>query len=175
MTCELNVGMDILIMKYTDKSGRSAASMKEIYNLLSKNSPYAPGDTVNARIYDIIDSFGTFAAVDDKYSAMIPRHESLENVGIGDVISARVVFVKEDGKLDLSIRKPKEEQISQDSEKILNLINSYSGVLPFTEKAGPAVIMREAGLSKAAFKRAVGLLYRERKISIKENGTIRLT
>ncbi len=174
MSCELEAGMNILIRKYTDKSGRPAASMKDIYSLLSTGSPYVPGDIVNARIYEFIDNFGVFVAVDDKYSGMIPKHEDLGNAGIGDVISARVVFVKEDGKLDLSTRKPKEEQINQDAKKVLDLINDYAGVLPFTEKAEPAVVMREAGLSKAAFKRAVGMLYRDKKIIITENGTIRL-
>ena len=47
--------------------------------------------------------------------------------------------------------------------KILELLDSYAGVLPFSEKASPEVIKRETGLSKAAFKRAIGHLYKERK------------
>jgi hypothetical protein len=59
-----------------------------------------------------------------------------------------------------------------DSEKILELLEEYGGVLPFSEKASPEVIARETGLSKNAFKRAVGHLYKERKISIND-GRIR--
>ena len=59
-----------------------------------------------------------------------------------------------------------------DAVKLMELIDSYAGVLPFTEKASPEVIKRETGLSKAAFKRAVGRLYKERKI-ILEGGKIR--
>ena len=59
-----------------------------------------------------------------------------------------------------------------DAEKLLELLDSYSGVLPFTEKASPEVIKRETGLSKAAFKRAVGRLYKERKITL-QDGKIR--
>lgn len=59
-----------------------------------------------------------------------------------------------------------------DSQKLLDLLDSYGGVLPFTEKATPEVIKRETGLSKNAFKRAVGHLYREHKISL-DNDVIR--
>ena len=62
--------------------------------------------------------------------------------------------------------------MDDDGKKILSIIESYAGVLPFTEKASPQVIFRETGLSKAAFKRAIGRLYKDKKIVI-DNGTIR--
>lgn len=174
MICELSAGMEILIRKYTDKSERPAASMKGIYPLLSQDSPYRAGDTVQGRIYEFGRDFGTFIAVDDMYSAMLPKHETTGGAGIGDVITARVTFVKEDGKLDLTLRGEKLPQLEEDAEAVLMLIEEYAGVLPFTEKASPEVIKRETGLSKAAFKRAIGVLYKQRKIEIGENGAIRL-
>ncbi len=111
-------------------------------------------------------------AVDDKYSAMIARHEDLSLYRLGDVISAMVTGVKEDGKLDITVRSKAYVQMDADSAKLMEIIESYAGVLPFTEKASPEVIFRETGLSKAAFKRAVGRLYKERRISL-ENGKIR--
>ena len=74
--------------------------------------------------------------------------------------------MKEDGKLDLSMREDAYKEIQNDGELIMDLIDSYAGTLPFTEKASPEVILRETGLSKAAFKRAIGSLYKERKITI---------
>lgn len=170
-------GDTVLARLYLDKSGRLAASMRGLYPLLRKNAPYRAGDTVSARIYefghDTERDFGTYAAVDDRYSAMIPKHEDTSKYRIGDVVQARVTGVKEDGKLDLSLRKKAYEQMDDDAAKILELLESYAGVLPFTEKASPEVISRETGLSKNAFKRAVGRLYKERKISL-EDGKIRL-
>lgn len=173
MTEEVFPGMELLIRKYTDKSGRPAASMKGIYPLLKLNPPYTAGDEVSCRIYEFGHDFGTFVAVDDIYSGMIPKHESVGDAKIGDVLTARVTFVKEDGKLDLSLRQEKLKQMGADSETILALLDSYAGVLPFTEKADPEVIKREAGMSKAAFKRAVGALYKARKIELTD-GVIRL-
>ena len=91
---------------------------------------------------------------------------------MGDVINAKVTAVKEDGKLDLTLREKAYIQMDSDSEKIMELLDSYAGVLPFSEKASPEVIKRETGLSKNAFKRAVGHLYKERKIDLTD-GKIR--
>jgi predicted RNA-binding protein (virulence factor B family) len=88
------------------------------------------------------------------------------------MVTVRVTGVKEDGKLDLSMREDAYKEIQNDGDVIMELLDSYAGTLPFTEKASPEVILRETGMSKAAFKRAVGHLYKERKIVIEE-GKIR--
>ena len=164
----------ILVRLYIDKSGRLAGSMKNLYPLLSSNPPYRIGDEVKGRIYEFGHDFGTFVAVDDRYTAMIPRHEDLRDKRIGDVLSLRVCGIKEDGKLDVSTKKKLKEQIGEDAEAVLDIIESYGGVLPFSEKASSEVIFRETGLSKAAFKRAIGRLYKNRRITL-EGGVIRKT
>lgn len=164
----------ILVRLYVDKSDRLAASMKGIYSRLSTESTYQRGDEVEARIYEFGHDarFGTFCAVDDRFSAMIPSHEDMSAFRIGDVINATVSEVKEDGKLTITTRKVKSEQMEDDADKVMSIIDSYAGVLPFSEKASPEVIMRETGLSKAAFKRAIGRLYKMRLISL-DGGKIR--
>lgn len=163
---------EVLVSLYIDKSERLCATMRGLYHLLSTRAPYQPGDMVSGRVYEFSDNFGTFVAVDDKYSARIPKHEDHSFLKIGDVIEAKVVAVKEDGKLDLTLREKAHIQMDADAQKVLDIINDYAGVLPFTEKASPEVIARETGLSKAAFKRAIGRLYKERKITL-EGGKIR--
>jgi predicted RNA-binding protein (virulence factor B family) len=172
MTQKVQSGDEVLVTLYIDKSQRLCASMKGIYNLLSKESPYQKDDTVTGRVYEFSDNFGTFVAVDDRYSARIPKFEDHSFLKVGDVIEAKVVSVKPDGKLDLTIREKAYIQMDSDAEKILELLESYAGVLPFSEKASPEVIKRETGLSKNAFKRAVGHLYKERKIDLSD-GKIR--
>ena len=172
MTAELREGDEILVTLYIDKSRRLCASMKGIYDLLDTASPYQKDDTVSGRVYEFSDNFGAFVAVDDRYSAKLPVYENSSLLRIGDVIEARVTDVKPDGKLDLTRREPAHLQMDADAQKVYAILESYSGVLPFAEKASPEVIKRETGLSKAAFKRAVGRLYKERKITL-ESGTIR--
>ena len=79
-----------------------------------------------------------------------------------------------DGKLDLTLREKAYIQMDADAAKLLEILESYAGVLPFSEKASPEVIKRETGLSKNAFKRAVGHLYKQRVVDITD-GKIRLT
>ena len=165
-------GDEILIRLYADKSNRLCGSMKGIYHLLSCKCAYQPEDEVQGRIYEFGHDFGTYVAIDDMYSAMIPKHEDVSKYRIGDVIDARVTNVKEDGKLDISIRSKSYIQMDEDAAMLLDLIDSYAGVLPFTEKASPEVIKRETGLSKNAFKRAIGHLYKERLITLND-GKIR--
>lgn len=172
MTKRVKPEDEILVRCYVDKSGRLCGSMKGLYEMLSCQSPYQIGDEVSGRIYEFGHDFGTFVAIDDKYSAMVPRHEKLQNASIGDVLEFQVTSVKEDGKLDITCRQKAYLQMDVDAQHILELIDSYGGVLPFTEKATPEVILRETGLSKAAFKRAVGGLYKARKIDL-SNGKIR--
>ena len=162
----------MLVTLYIDKSTRLCASMKGLYDLLSKDSPYKKDDTVTGRVYEFSDNFGTFVAVDDKYSARIPVSEDYSFLKVGDVIEAKITAVKPDGKLDLTLREKAYIQMDADAQKILELLDSYAGVLPFSEKASPEVIKRETGLSKAAFKRAIGRLYKERKITL-DGGKIR--
>lgn len=172
MTRKVHEGDEILVRLYIDKSQRLCASTKGIYECLSTNPPYHIGDEVEGRIYEFGHDFGTFVAVEDKYSAMLPKHEDVSYLQLGDVITAEVTGIKEDGKLDISMRKKAYMQMDDDAVKVMEIIDSYAGVLPFTEKATPEIIFRETGLSKAAFKRAVGRLYKERKITITD-GKIR--
>ena len=173
MNGKVREGDEVLVTLYLDKSARLCASMKHLYDKLETNAPYEKGETVTGRVYEFGHDFGTFVAVDDRYSAMIPRSEDTSDLKIGDIIEARVTDVKADGKLDLSRRANKETQMDADAQRVLHVIEEYAGVLPFNDKASPEIIMREMQMSKAAFKRAVGRLYKERRIEITEK-SIRL-
>ena len=168
-TAKVHEGDEVLVRLYIDKSKRLCASMRGLYELLSTDSPYEAGETIHGRVYEFSNNFGAFVAVDDKYSALIPRHEDHSNLRIGEVIEAKIVEVKPDGKLTLTMRDKAYIQMEEDAQQVLKLLEQYAGVLPFTDKASPEVIMRETKMSKNAFKRAVGHLYKERKIEIKEH------
>ena len=142
--------------------------------MLRKDSSYRKNDQVTGRIYEFSENFGTFVAVDDQYSAMIPAFEDCSSCQIGDVIEARVTNRKPDGKLDLSIRERAYLQMDADAAKILDALDRYGGTLLFHDKSSPEVIKREVQMSKNAFKRAVGRLYKERKIEITETGIRKL-
>ena len=166
-TRRVREGEECLVALYVDKSSRLCATMN-VYEYLQTDSPYKKDDHVNGTIYQISERFGVFVAVDNRYSGLIPQKEAAGRYQIGDEVEARVTGVKEDGKLDLSTREKAYLQINEDAEAVMLAIEEFSGVLPFTDKASPEVIKREMGLSKNAFKRAVGHLLKEGRIEITE-------
>ena len=165
-------GDQVLAALYIDKSQRLCATMKG-YHYLKQHSPYVIGDQVKGRVYEISRNFGVFVAVDDQYSALIPRREAQGRYQVGQELSLRVTEVKEDGKLTVSARQKAYLQIGQDAELVLEAIEKAGGRLDFDDKASPEKIDEELGLSKAAFKRAVGHLLKEGKIQL-EPGKILL-
>lgn len=166
-TKPLRKGEEVLCALYIDKTGRLCVTMK-LYDYLKNNSPYKVGDTVKGRIYEVSKNFGAFVAVDDIYSALIPKKELYGQPEIGQVAQFRVTNITEDNRLTLASRKQAYLQINEDAEKVLKIIKEFDGVLPFTDKASPETIKREFNMSKNEFKRAVGHLYKERKIEITE-------
>lgn len=172
-TRRVRTGENVLVAMYIDKSSRLCATMN-VYEYLKKDSPYAKEDTVKGVIYEISKNFGAFVAVDNLYSALIPAKEFHGEYEIGDEVEARVTAVKADGKLDLSIRRKAHLQMDEDAEYVMQVIDEFEGVLPFNDKVSPEIIQREFKMSKNAFKRAVGKLYKEGKIEITENRIIKV-
>jgi predicted RNA-binding protein (virulence factor B family) len=145
----------------------------KVYSMLSTNSPYQKDDMVEGIVYDTSEEFGVFVAVDNQYSALIPKKEAYGTWKVGQTLKARVTAVKPDGKLDLSVREKIPMQMDRDAELIWKRLLEYKGTLPFNDKADPDLINREFGLSKNAFKRAVGRLLKEGKIVI-DNQSIKV-
>ena len=168
-----NEGDECLVALYIDKSDRLCATMK-IYDYLTTDAPYKKNDWVSGTIYSEHPQYGYFVAVDGRYHGMIPHKEMYGNYRIGDVIEIRIQQVRDDGKLELSLRRPAYAQIEGDAKKILDLLQESDGVLPMNDKTDPEKIKSELSMSKKAFKRAVGRLLKEGVIEITDDG-IRMT
>lgn len=164
-TAKVQEGDEVLVVLYVDKSSRLAATMK-VYRYLQCGSDYQKEDIVRGMVYELRQDMGAFVAVDDRFSALIPVRELYGEIKVGDVVSARVSAVKEDGKLDLSLREKAYLQIGKDADKLVALMEQHGGALPFTDKADPELIRAETGMSKNEFKRAVGNLLKNQKIVI---------
>ena len=168
-TTQVKAGDEVIAALYLDKSERLCATMK-VYPYLQKESPYQKDDVVTGMIYEISHNFGAFVAVDDKYSALIPKKELYGELHVLQQISARVTGVKEDGKLDLGIRQKAHLQMSEDADKVLSLLREKKGFLPLHDKSSPEQIRETIGMSKNEFKRAIGHLYKEHLITLESDG-----
>ncbi len=165
-TGKFNEGDEILVTIYVDKSSRLAATMN-VYKALRTDSSYQKDDMVTGTVYQINEQVGAYVAVDDCFSALIPNRELFGDIRVGAAVKARVAEVKPDGKLDLSVREKAYLQMEKDAHKIIEIMERYDGVLPFTDKASPELIKKETGMSKNEFKRAVGKLLKNGEIQIK--------
>lgn len=167
-TVKVQPGDKCLVTLYIDKSQRLCATTK-VYEFLRKDSPYQKDDKVSGIVYDTSDNFGLFVAVDNQFSALIPKKEVPVGLKIGDTVEARITEVKEDGKLTLSVREKAFIQMDKDALMVLEKLESNGGSLPFGDKSDADEIKEEFGLSKNAFKRAIGHLYKERRIELEKD------
>lgn len=164
-TAKVQEGDEVLVAFYVDKSSRLAATMK-VYRYLQRGGGYQKEDVVRGTVYEIRQDIGAFVAVDDRFSALIPNRELYGEIKVGDVVTARVSAVKEDGKIDLCLREKAYLQIGKDAKKLVEMMEKQGGALPFTDKADPELIRAQTGMSKNEFKRAVGNLLKNQKIVI---------
>jgi len=162
-------GEKYLFGLYIDKSDRIAATMY-IEKLLSDDSPYQENDQITGTIYSIKENFGALVAVDNKYHGLIHASEFYGNYEVGSKVSARIVKVRLDGKLDLSLREEGLKQVEIDADLILRLLNRNNGSLHFNDKSSPEEINKQFSMSKGSFKRAIGNLYKARLITITDKG-----
>ncbi|MCQ2507041.1 MAG: S1-like domain-containing RNA-binding protein [Lachnospiraceae bacterium] len=168
-TRKVSEGDEVIVALYLDKSKRLCATM-HVYPYLETDANYEKGALVTGRVYEIIPNFGAFVAVNDRYQALIPKHRLFSKLEVGEVIKARVERVLQDGKVELAIRENKALQTTPDSEIIYKMLKENKGYLPYHDKTDPELIKEIFGMSKAAFKRAIGSLYKEKKIEILESG-----
>ncbi|MFA5525003.1 MAG: S1-like domain-containing RNA-binding protein [Tissierellales bacterium] len=162
-------GKEYLVGLYVDKSNRLCATMK-VNRILSSDSPYKVDDRIKGIIYRINKDMGVFVAVDNKYDAMIPKHELYWTYRIGDKIEGRVTKVRDDGKLALSLREKGQIQTDEDVIRVLTKMIKNGGVLMLNDDSSPEEIKEELNMSKGAYKKVIGRLLKDKKIEIIKNG-----
>jgi len=158
-----------LVGLYINNSNKICATMY-IYDLLSTESPYKQNDRVCGTVYSINKDIGIFVAVDNKYHGLVHNNELYGNYAVGDNIEVRVKRVRDDGKLELSLRKEAYHEIESDAQKIMARLRLSGGTLLINDNSFPDHIKEELNISKRAFKRAIGRLLKEGAIKITEEG-----
>lgn len=167
--CKIEIGKDYLVGLYEDKKGRISATMK-IYSFLMPCKDYKKNDIVSGTVYNIDENIGVFIAVDNRYFGMIPKNEYFKDFKIGEEVTVRVIRVREDGKLDLAPRLVAYQQIDEDGKLIFEKMKLLKEAFYFNDRTSPEEIYDYFGISKKAFKRAIGNLLKERLIEKNEKG-----
>lgn len=159
-------GEYVWVKLYEDKSHRLAVSM-EVEDEMRRASRAATdakvGDWVEGAVYNMTDQ-GAYLMTRERWIAFLHRSEFNGPILIGQMIKGRITYLREDGRINISLRQTKENAINPDAERILDFLKQRKGKMPYGDKTAPAVIKAKFGLSKAAFKRALGHLMKEKKI-----------
>lgn len=168
---DISVGNKYLFYIYLDKSDRIAATTR-IEEYLTTDSNYSVGDTVTGVVYGFQTNQSAMICVDNKYEGVILHNEYFTNLKVGDKLNLKVIKIYEDGKLGLTPRQGREEELNELEVKILNHLNNASrGFMPYNDKSDPADIAAMFNCSKKNFKRALGILMKKGLIEQDSEGT----
>lgn len=173
MRGKLQIGEVVWAKLYTDKSGRLAVTMKvedEMRRASVKAVDVRKGQMVKGSVYNITDS-GAFMLTTERYIAFIANKEMQEHPRVGQELEARVTYVRPDGRINASLREAKEKALVSDADKILMFLQSNNGRMPYCDTSSPELIKGKFKISKAAFKRALGHLYKDGLIEMKDGWT----
>lgn len=166
---DIRLNGEYMVGLYIDKSNRLCATMN-LFKVLRTDSPYKVNDLVKGTVFSLKRGLGASVAVDGKYLGLIHEGEILKPLKAGDEVELRISNIKEDGKLDLSLKDSPKLQINMDADKIFSLLAKNKGFIPINDNTSPEVIKEKLGMSKASFKKAVGRLLKKGLIEITRDG-----
>ncbi|BAU27923.1 hypothetical protein DFP93_12554 [Aneurinibacillus soli] len=166
-------GDRVYIQLEHDKQGRLLAVLgreEDFEEIAEPATPDLFNQDISGYVYKII-KIGAFIMTEGQHLAFLHRDETKEELRVGQLLEARVSKVRDDGRLNLSTKPRKEVSYSQDAEMIYAYVKQRGGRMPYTDKTAPDVILDKFGISKAAFKRALGKLMKERRVNQEDGWT----
>jgi len=166
---DIRLDGEYMVGLYIDKSDRLCATMN-LFKVLRTDSPYKVNDIVRGTVFSLKRGLGAMVAVDNKYLGLIHEGEIIKPLHSGQSVEVRVSNIKEDGKLDLSLKDAPRLQIDKDGEKILKVLIRNKGSLPLNDDSSPEEVNKILGMSKSSFKKAAGRLMKRRLIIMTKNG-----
>ncbi|HSH65986.1 MAG TPA: S1-like domain-containing RNA-binding protein [Bacteroidia bacterium] len=163
-------GKSYVVFVYVDdESDRLIASSKLSKFIERDRASVQNGDVVDLLIYSKTE-LGYNAIINNLHTGLIYQNELFENIRIGDHLKGFVKNVREDFKIDLSLQKSGFELVDDVKWKILNILKTENGFLPLHDNSTPEEIKIKLQISKKAFKKAIGTLYKEKLVMLTDKG-----
>lgn len=167
---KMEKGKSYVVYVYVDeKTNRIAATSKIEKHLDHDTSEYKEEQEVDLLVYKETP-LGFMAVVNGRHEGIIYKNEVFNRLRKGDKVKGFIKKIREDGKLDLSIRKAGYEKVKDFSDTLLEAIKEEGGFISITDKSPSEMIYQTFGVSKKTFKKAVGSLYKQRLITLERNG-----
>jgi predicted RNA-binding protein (virulence factor B family) len=167
---KMEPGKSYVVFVYVDEeTNRLVASAKLSRFIEREDIHLQDGDIVDLLIYSETD-LGFNAIINNLYSGLIYKNEIYEAIRVGDQMKGFVKHVREDNKIDLSLQKSGFELVDDVKWRILNMMKQNGGFLSLNDSSAPEEIKAKLQISKKAFKKAVGALYKERLVKLTDKG-----
>ena len=168
MAQKMEVGNKYVVCIMLDYRTERLIGVSKIEDLLKKEVEYSEGQKAEGLVYKKTD-LGYKVVIDKQSTGMVYHSSILKPLEIGQSIICFVDKIRVDGKIDLRLKPGGKESIDEDAQKLLDYLEENEGVIELTDKSRPEDIKNQLGLSKKAFKRAVGTLYKNRQIKLLPN------
>jgi predicted RNA-binding protein (virulence factor B family) len=165
----MQVGWSYLVRVELDGQGRPFANAR-IDDCLERERPdLQEGEQVTLLIRQFTD-LGAKVIVNNRYPALLYRDEIPAGAGVGAHLTGYVKRLREDGKLDVGLRKVGAEGVADARQVILDALAAQGGTLPLHDRSTPEAILQVLGMSKKTFKKAVGGLYKDGLVALTDEG-----
>ncbi|RLD67996.1 MAG: GntR family transcriptional regulator [Bacteroidetes bacterium] len=163
-------GNTYVVFVYLDLDTDRVAASAKLDQFLDETPPtFEQGEEVEIIIAQRTD-LGYKVIINETHWGLIFKNEIFGNIQIGDKRKAYIKNMRDDDKIDVSLQKEGYERIDSVSKTILQKIEDESGFLALTDKSSPEEISATFGISKKAFKKAIGTLYKQRLIELDTHG-----
>ena len=131
--------------------------------------PYKEGEAVMLLVEEITD-IGINIIIDGRIEGLLYKSEVYRKLAIGEQLEGYIKKIREDGKIDVTLRKGGLDDIKDAREIILEKLNEHKGFLPLSDSSTPDMISEKVQMSKKLFKKAVGGLYKDKIVEIEKDG-----
>lgn len=167
---KMRAGEAYLVYLYLDDlTQRLVASAKLKRFLDNQTLTVRHGEEVEVLIWEPTD-LGMKVIVNRRHLGLIYHDELFARVQPGEIRKGYIKKIREDNKIDVTLQRPGYQKIEPNAEKILARLRANEGFLPLTDKSAPEEIKQRLEMSKKTFKKAVGLLYKERLVRLEPDG-----
>jgi predicted RNA-binding protein (virulence factor B family) len=154
-----------------ETSDRLVATTKINRYLDNTDCDLKANQEVDLLVFEDFD-LGYFAIINNKYKGLIYKNEIYSSIKVGDSLKGYVKQIKEGNLIDLSLQKIGFENVDINSQLILDYLKKNNGVIALHDNSDPDDIRRLLGMSKKTFKKAIGILYRQKLVKIEATQTI---
>jgi uncharacterized protein len=166
---ELEVGESYLVKLFLDPNNRILATTKIDKLIADEGFYYKTGQKVSLIIADKTD-LGIKAIVNNRHWGMLYENELFQLVQKGQKLDGYIKQVREDHKIDLILHQPGYGKVDDLTDTIMTKLKENNGFLPLSDKSPPEAIYGTFGVSKKAYKQAIGALYKQKLVLIEKNG-----